>query len=333
MKKKHAIILYNLGSPKNKKSFSIFSFLFNLFNDKNIINIKQPFRSILSFLISITRLSKSKLIYKDIDLTLLPITNEQKKSLLSVIRAKNPNIKYNIYISMRYSPPRMKNIVENLKSFNPDKVIHIPLYPQYSTTTTYSSFLEYQKYSKKLNLNNRYICCFFDNLKFIKAHIERIKYAMNSIHQTDNPMILFSAHSLPVHIIKSGDPYQYQIESSVSLIVKNFPGIEWRISYQSKVGRLEWLSPDTENCIKEFAKEKRPLILVPIAFVSENSETTYELDIEYKKLMDGNLYFRVPTLDISTDFIECLSDLIDDNYTYSDKCPKSCKKCWKKISN
>ena len=332
MKKKCAVILYNLGSP-NK---SVFFFLFNLFNDKNIINLPQPFRFILATTISILRLQKARSIYAQIkealqvESPLLPITLKQKEALLSLLKGKYANREYRVFVAMRYSKPRVKEVIDELASFAPDYVIHLPLYPQFSTTTTYSSFQEYQKYG--LSTKNIYRCCFFETPKFIAAHVEKIKETLALVREGE-PRLLFSAHSLPKSIIDKGDPYQSHIERTAKSIVEGLNcNIEWDIAYQSKVGKMEWLSPDTEGYIKDFAALKRPIIIVPIAFVSENSETVYELDIEYQELIDSDLYFRVPTLDLNRQFIELLADLSDYEYQEKHKCcDANYKKCWRNL--
>ena len=164
---------------------------------------------------------------------------------------------------------------------------------------------------------------------------------MEKIENKNNYRILFSAHGLPKKFIESGDPYQWQIENTVSAIIDQLPfsKIDYRISYQSRVGPLEWIGPNTEEEIEKVGKEKKELVVVPISFVSEHSETLVELDIEYKKTADKYAinYVRVPTLGINNYFIDSLKKIVinasnsESSFLSSDEmkriCPASYSKC------
>ena len=146
---------------------------------------------------------------------------------------------------------------------------------------------------------------------------------------------------MPEKNIKKGDPYQWQIEQSVKNIVVNLnePELDWILSYQSRVGPLKWIGPSTDEIIVKNAKIGKHIVLVPIAFVSEHSETLVELDIEYKKLaLDHGCknYTRVPALGLNKDFIQALSELIikKEEYKFNEslfppkiQCPTYLKKC------
>ena len=201
---------------------------------------------------------------------------------------------------MRCWHPRAENVVKEVLNYNPDEVILMPLYPQYSAATSGSSIKEWNDICKKNNfkVKTSTICCYPTDENFIEAHTVEI---IKKIKNLENFKLIFSAHGLPEKNIKKGDPYQWQVEQSVDKIVKslNIKELDWILSYQSRVGPLKWIGPSTEDIIVENSKLGKHIVLVPIAFVSEHSETLVELDIEYKELADKNgckNYSRVPAL-------------------------------------
>ena len=191
---------------------------------------------------------------------------------------------------------------------------------------------------KKNNFNAKTstICCYPTDNFFIKGHVMEIE---KKIKNLQNYKLIFSAHGLPEKNIKNGDPYQWQVEQSVKNIVDNLEivGLDWTLSYQSRVGPLKWIGPSTEDVIVENSKLGKKIILVPIAFVSEHSETLVELDIEYKELADRNgciEYIRVPALGTNSVFINSLTSLIMNKNRFSEnlyppkiQCPNQFKKC------
>ena len=216
----------------------------------------------------------------------------------------------------------------------------MPLYPQYSAATSGSSIKEWNAVCKKNNykIKTRTICCYPTDENFIKAHVKEISKKIKGLN---NFKLIFSAHGLPKKNIKKGDPYQWQVEQSVNKIVKNlnYNNLDWVLSYQSRVGPLKWIGPSTDDVIIENSKIGKHIVLVPIAFVSEHSETLVELDIEYKKLATDNgcnEYTRVPALGTNEDFIQAMSELIINKDTYNItenfyppkiQCPSNFKKC------
>ncbi len=315
MSKKKAIIVFNLGGPDNLSSVK--AFLFNLFYDPCIITLPNPFRWILAKFISSRRENKAKEIYKEMGgrSPILPITEKQAALLEAEINDKNVKV----FVSMRYWHPFAKDVVKAIEKFEPEEIVFLPLYPQYSTTTTKSSFDEFLKELKNSKLKNLKISAvnnYHKDKYFIKAHLELINEAIKTMKDS-NYRILFSAHSLPEYIIERGDPYKKQIEETVDIIVKTLPqDLDYKICYQSKVGPLKWLSPSSEDEIIKAAKEGKSVIIVPIAFVSEHSETLVELDIEYKELFSEHStkqYHRVPALNYNKDFILALKNQIADS--------------------
>ena len=241
---------------------------------------------------------------------------------------------------MRCWHPRASDTIKLVKDFNPSEIILLPLYPQYSAATSGSSILEWKEIAKKnnLNINTSTICCYPQDDKFVKAHSELIKKKINGL--TDFKLI-FSAHGLPEKNIKKGDPYQWQVEQSVSKILEeiNQDKIDYVLSYQSRVGPLKWIGPSTDDVIVENSKKGKNLVIVPVAFVSEHSETLVELDIEYEKLAKANgckNYIRVEALGINEYFIDSLSNLIlnKEEYKFNNnlyppkkRCPSNFVKC------
>ena len=241
---------------------------------------------------------------------------------------------------MRCWRPRADEVIKNVQLYEPEEIILMPLYPQYSAATSGSSIREWKDVCKKNNykIKTSTICCYPTDQNFINAHTSEIK---KKIKNLNNFKLIFSAHGLPEKNIKKGDPYQWQVEQSVNKIVKilNYDNLDWILSYQSRVGPLRWIEPSTDSVIVENSKIGKHIVLVPIAFVSEHSETLVELDIEYKKLAIDNgckQYTRIPALGTNEDFIKAMSELIikKNEYKFNDylyppiiKCPPHLKKC------
>ena len=216
----------------------------------------------------------------------------------------------------------------------------MPLYPQYSAATSGSSIKEWKDICKKNNLKIKTstICCYPTDDNFVLAHKEEITKKINNLK---NFKLIFSAHGLPEKNIKKGDPYQWQVEQSVDKIVKSLKikDLDWILSYQSRVGPLKWIGPSTEDIIVENSKLGKHIVLVPIAFVSEHSETLVELDIEYKELADKHgckNYTRVPALGTNKNYIKAMCDLIIKKHNYNfdgelfppkTQCPNQFIKC------
>ena len=236
--------------------------------------------------------------------------------------------------------PRAEEVINDVKKFNPDEVILLPLYPQFSAATSGSSIKEWHDICMKDNykVKTSTICCYPTDEDFIKAHCSEIKKKISDIN---NYKLIFSAHGLPEKNIKNGDPYQWQVEQSVNSIVDylKIDNLDWILSYQSRVGPLKWIGPSTEDINVENSKLDKHIVLVPIAFVSEHSETLVELDIEYKELAEANgckNYTRVPALGTNDDFIKAMSELIikkneykitEGLYPPKKHCPSNFKKC------
>ena len=336
--KKTAVILFNLGGPDSLENVE--PFLFNLFYDRAIINLPNPIRWIIAKTISAKRTKIAQEIYKQIGgkSPILEETDKQAKAL--ELSLKDKNIK--IFISMRYSFPDSLETAKQIQEFSPNSIILLPLYPQFSTTTTGSSIQDMRKRLDEIDFKGNIISvgCYNTDEDFIDSHVENIQNTIKKVGNK-NYRILFSAHSLPEKIIKQGDPYQWQIEQTVEKIVEKLAikGLDYKITYQSKVTPVKWIGPATEEEIKLACLEKDSIVIVPVAFVSEHSETLVELDIEYAKIAEDldTEYLRVPTLGTSKKFIDGLAKIIKShllekkNIATSDKkiriCPENFSKC------
>ena len=337
---KKAIVLFNLGGPDNLENVE--PFLFNLFNDPAILNLPKIIRYPLAKFISNRRAPIARKIYQEIggSSPILKLTKDQANSLENSLNSKQNNAEYRTFIAMRCWHPRASETMQEVKKFNPNEIILLPLYPQYSAATSGSSFLEWKDLANKNNLNikTKIICCYPEDKKFISSHSKLI---IEKIKNLKNFKLIFSAHGLPEKNIKKGDPYQWQIEQSVKRIINeiNDTNIDFILSYQSRVGPLKWIGPSTEDVIVKNSKLNKHLVIVPIAFVSEHSETLVELDIEYEKLAKKNgcsNYTRIEALGVNENFIDGLSDLIlnkedykltDSLYPPKNRCPSNFTKC------
>jgi len=335
-----AIILFNLGGPD--KLENVEPFLFNLFNDPAILNLPTFLRYPLAKLISNRRAPVAKKIYAELggSSPILKLTKEQSDALEIKLNQTQEEDEYKCFIIMRCWNPRAKDVIKDVQLYGPDEVVLMPLYPQYSAATSGSSIKEWKDVCKKngYHVKTSTICCYPTDQNFINAHTKEITKKIKGLK---NFKLIFSAHGLPEKNIKKGDPYQWQVEQSVKKIVEslNDENLDWILSYQSRVGPLKWIGPSTETIIIENSKIGKHIVLVPIAFVSEHSETLVELDIEYKEIADANgckNYTRVPALGINEDFIKAMSELIikkneykinEDLYPPKIQCPSNFKKC------
>lgn len=316
-KRKIAIVLLNLGGPNSLEDVK--PFLFNLFSDKAIINLPNPFRFIFAKFISNVREKKSQKLYSLISnkSPILEETEAQKLALTEKLK-KILNEDFEIFISMRYSPPNSKEVAKKIIEYNPSEIILLPLYPQFSSTTTKSSvenFIStYKSYKNSFIPQFKTLCCYPIEDNFITAHAMLIKQSLEKLKNKENYRILFSAHSLPQKVIEAGDPYQWQVEKTVEniLLKLDIENLDYKITYQSKIGPLKWLEPRTEEEIEKAGIDNKSIIIVPIAFVSEHVETLVELDIDYLNIANkyGIEYIRVPALGVNKWFIASLAKMV-----------------------
>jgi ferrochelatase len=227
-----------------------------------------------------------------------------------------------IFIAMRYWHPFTAQTVADVQTWGPDEIVLLPLYPQFSTTTTASSLSAWHEAAKALGLKipTREICCYPTEAGLIKAMAELIAPGLAEAADHGQPRLLLSAHGLPESVVNSGDPYQWQCEQTAQAIVAflgrsnpEWADLDWTVCYQSRVGPMKWIGPSTDAEIRRAGQDKVPVVIAPIAFISEHSETLVEIEIEYRKLAEEErvaFFRRIPAVGVSPDFIGSLASLI-----------------------
>lgn len=337
-KQKIAVVLFNLGGPDSPKAIK--PFLFNLFYDKAIIDVPQPIRWFLAKYIAGKRAPVAEKIYAYLGgkSPLLDQTQAQAADLESLL---TNDFNVQCFVAMRYWHPQSSETVDKVRAFDPDQIVLLPLYPQYSATTTGSSFADWDQtaFNRGLIKPTRRVCCYPTEPGFIQALVKSIESRLAEINPGQPVRLLFSAHGLPKKNIVGGDPYQMHVEQTCKAVVDALggEGLDWSICYQSRVGKLEWIGPSTDEEVERAGKDGKAIVLAPIAFVSEHSETLVELDIEYRELAQRcsvPQYLRVPTVGTASSFIRGLADMVAvclesqaSKINYGERCPKGCTKC------
>ncbi len=324
MKKKVAVILLNLGGPDSKAAIQ--PFLFNFFTDKNIIRLPYVLRVILAFIISRKRSKKEAgESYGALEnrSPLLENSMRQAHALEETLDKAGLAVSFKTFLCMRYWHPMSGETAQQVQDWKPDQVIVVPLYPQFSTTTTWSSFMQLKKAFQKNRFEKPFsmVCCYPENTGFVTASAAQIfiqyEQALKDGHQ--KPRILFSAHGLPEKIIQDGDPYQYQCEQTRKAVLgcleKKFhlEHPDWEACYQSRVGPMKWIGPSLREALEKAAFDQKAVIVFPHAFTQEHVETLVELDMEYRHIahtLGITGYYRAQTVGTHPDFIEGLATMV-----------------------
>ncbi len=340
-KKRLAIVLLNMGGPDCPESVK--PFLFNLFNDPAIIPLPALMRRLLAWFISSRRAPVARDIYDKIGggSPLLELTRDQAKALEKEFQDEG---EIKVFIAMRYWHPMSDETVGKVKVFAPDEIILLPLYPQYSKATSGSSIAAWKQaaVNGKLKAATYTVCCYPTQPGLIREHGAHIRNALAKADKCGGrTRILFSAHGLPKKNIEDGDPYAWQVERTAKAVIAemNIETPDWAVCYQSRVGRQAWIEPYIQDELERAANDKVAVVIVPIAFVSEHSETLVELDIQYRELADKlgiPGFFRTPAIGTGGEFIEGLADVVrmtrDKKMEYGSSseeqhCPVSCRHC------
>jgi protoporphyrin/coproporphyrin ferrochelatase len=309
-----AVVLFNLGGPDSLEAVE--PFLKNLFSDPAIISLPAPLRRPLAWFIAKRRAPIAWVIYEHMGgrSPILPETEAQARALETALEKLGHSAK--CFIAMRYWRPFTAETVAAVKAYIPDAIVLLPLYPQFSTTTG-SSLAEWRKEAGRRNLAAplHEICCYPTHRGFADAAAGLLRDALVHVKPGISYRLLFSAHGLPRRVVEKGDPYQWQVEQTVAAIVSRLgqQGLDAVTCYQSRVGPLEWIGPATNAEIARAGREGKGLIVFPVAFVSEHSETLVELDIEYAKLArEAGVpdYVRVPAVRTDASFIGGLAELV-----------------------
>jgi ferrochelatase len=314
---KLAVVLFNLGGPD--KPESVRPFLLNLFRDPAILRVPFFVRPLLARIIARARAIPAGQIYARLGgkSPLLELTIAQGKALEAALTSGG--IEARSFIAMRYWHPFAAETALAVRAWNPDEIVLLPLYPQYSSTTTGSSLKNWREAAVRTGLAKQVttLCCFFADDGYVAATASILRQALDQARAaaTAPIRVLFSAHGLPQSIVDNGDPYQYQVEATAAKLVAALgePGLDHIVCYQSRVTPVKWLIPSTETAIEQAAKDQVAVLVVPIAFVSDHSETLVELDHEYKELAEKLAlpgYFRAPVQNSDPAFIAALADLV-----------------------
>ena len=316
-----AIVLFNLGGPD--KPDSVKPFLVNLFKDPAILRVPFFVRPWLARLIATLRVKAATANYEILGgkSPLLELTEDQARALETRLAEVRPDLEPRCFVAMRYWHPFSLEAARAVRAWDPEEVVLVPLYPQYSTTTTGSSLTAWREAAAQAGLVKPVstLCCYHSDPGYIEATAALVRQSLVDARAAMPPgmglRVLFSAHGLPEVIIKKGDPYQHQVERTVAGVVRalNEEGLDFITCYQSRATPQKWIGPSTEDEIERAAEDKVGILVVPIAFVSEHSETLVELDVEYRELAEEkgiHHYFRCPAQNSDPRFIDALSELV-----------------------
>jgi ferrochelatase len=315
---KIAIVLFNLGGPDRPEA--VWPFLLNLFRDPAILRVPFFVRPFLARTIARGRLKPALANYAILGgkSPLLELTTQQARALEAAL----PSLDARCFIAMRYWHPFSDEAARAVQAWNPDRVLLLPLYPQYSSTTTGSSLSAWREAASRAGVAKpvNTLCCYYADAGFIAATAAIVHRSYAEARASIGPgthlRILFSAHGLPEAIVTAGDPYQFQVERTVEAVVRKLEiaDLDHAICYQSRATPQKWIGPSTEDEIARAARDGVAVLVVPIAFVSEHSETLVELDVEYRHVADKlgvPGYFRAPAQNSDPGFIAALAGLVD----------------------
>lgn len=314
-----AVVLLNLGGPDSPEA--VRPFLFNLFNDSAILELPQPLRWLLAQLIARRRAPLARRNYARIGgaSPLLANTAAQARALQDALGGLG---EVKVFVAMNYWRPFSADAARAVKAFDPGEVVLLPLYPQFSGTTSGSSLARWRAAAAAAGIAapTRAVCCYPDEPGFVAAGAQAVDAALRQAKRAATPRLLLSAHGLPLRTVERGDPYRSQVERSAAAILAAlrrrdpaWAGLEHAVCYQSRVGPLEWLRPYTEDEIRRAAGDGRAIVVFPLAFVSEHSETLVELDMDYRAVAEAGgapAYHRVPAVGADPAFIEGLAGLV-----------------------
>lgn len=322
------VVLFNMGGPDSLSA--VRPFLYNLFSDHDIIRIPRPIQKPIAYLISFLRAKKTRHYYE-----VMGGKSPQREQTQAQAQALQKALGegYKVVVALRYWHPLTEEALKELLMYPIERIVLLPLYPQYSRTTTGSSFNEFDRIFRRMvgrgksfnlttlkgqerpyfypsNIPVHRINCYYNHPTYIRAMVENIK---ENLPNWQEFFFLFTAHSLPISIIREGDPYQRQTEETVRLIMEHFPGVDYALGYQSKVGPTKWLEPFTQNLLKKLIESGvKKIALVPVSFTCEHSETLYELDYLYGRMARerGVELIRIPTLQTHPLYIQALKELV-----------------------
>ncbi|MFH1700140.1 MAG: ferrochelatase [Candidatus Zixiibacteriota bacterium] len=313
MAKKWGVLLLNMGGPDTLEDIQ--PYLFNLFCDKNIIKLSMSFllQKPLARFISNRRAEKVKSRYKMIGggSPQLKWTKAEADGLEKLLRESFPRVK--TYVGMRYTHPMIHEELDRAVNDGCDHLIVLPLYPHYTLATTGTSLDEIDKWFSltRTGISISLISHWFEHPEFISLLRSRIDSAISKIPDREDIHVLFTAHSLPIKLVESGDPYINQVKETVGFAGE---GYQYHLSYQSRSGPVKWMEPETKAMIKKLGNDGvKNLVVVPVSFVSDHIETLHEIDIELKAIAAESgitNFIRTESFNDDPKFIELLGSLV-----------------------
>ena len=310
-----AVVLFNLGGPDSLGSVK--PFLRNLFSDPAILPFPTWVRWPLARMIAKRRAPVAKEIYRKIGgrSPLLEETEAQATKLEEYLARRHAHTR--VFTAMRAWHPRSDATVRAVAKFGPEMIVLLPLYPQFSTTTTASSVEDWRKSARKAGLQceERRICCYPWDTGFVGGVIDELRVVLSRRRPDVRYRMLLSAHGLPQRTVANGDPYQWQVEKTAEAVMAGLgmKDVDWLVTYQSRIGPQKWLEPTTDGELRRAGRERCGVIVVPISFVSEHSETLVELDLDYSGIAREcgvPHYLRAQTVRTNPAFIEGLAALV-----------------------
>jgi len=316
---KVGILLFNLGGPETLSDVK--PFLYRLFSDPEIIHVKwSPLRKAIAYAIATLRRRTSEGYYRQIGggSPLRRLTQDQARALSDELKRRGKDAE--TFVGMCTWRPFLREAVNSVEQSNIERLLILPLFPQYSVTTTGSGFSALRQLIEKRpsfrKLNVQWVRSWADQPTYIQSFVEGIQRELATFTNPDSVHLLFSAHSIPESYVRKGDPYLDQTKQSVELIMDQLGRKNpYQLSFQSKIGPVKWLEPFTNDVILELGKRGiDDVLVVPISFVSEHIETLYELDILYKKVAKEagiDNFRRVPALNSDPTFIRALAEIVE----------------------
>jgi protoporphyrin/coproporphyrin ferrochelatase len=319
-KDKTAVVVLQFGGPDSLEAVE--PFLYNLFSDGDIVQVPLSFllQKPLAKLISSRRSVSVKQKYAEIGgkSPIVEKTKEQVRALQSRLDAEYGQGTISVVLAMRYWMPFTDEAIQQLMALEVKNIVFLPLYAQYSKTNAGSSYNEWDRIKAKhgVGFNERRIYYYHTDSKYIKSINERIDEALTKFEDKQGVHILFSAHGIPIDLVFEGDAYPVHISETMGAIMKSRGNdLPYSLSYQSKVGPKQWLTPSTEETLKEYGNAgMKKLLIVPIAFVSDHIETSHELDIELREIAEHagiTEYHVMEGLNSSPTFIDSLLGLVE----------------------
>lgn len=330
--------MLNMGGPRNIEEVG--PFLNNLFTDRDII--QMPFQKYTAPFLAKRRTPKVQKLYEEIGgcSPITKLTTEQSIEITKKLDELSPETgPHKAYIGFRYAGPTVSDALDEMKNDGIDRAIAFSQYPQFSCTTSGSSLNHLWKTIKEKNMEKTFrwsiIDRWYTNEKFIKAVISQIQKGLQNFSESvrSDVIILFSAHSLPLRTVFKGDQYAAEVAATVFEVMQkmNFSH-KYMLTWQSQVGKIPWLEPQTDKILSELGKTKKSILVVPIAFTTDHIETLSEIDIEFKEVAKNagiNEFFRSPSLNSDPLAIDAFASIVkshlDNNQLhtlqYKFRCP------------